>query len=154
MKKLLTLVFFLKEEQVLLGFKQRGFGKERWNGFGGKVEVRETIEDAAKREALEECGLLIKVLEKRAVHQFSFEGSEDLLEVHTFLALAWEGEPRETEEMRPQWFPLEGIPYASMWPDDALWLPQFLAGKKLITRFHFGAGDTVLEYDVREVSDI
>lgn len=154
MKKLLTLVFFVEKDRVLLGFKQRGFGKERWNGFGGKVEEGESIENATKREAREECGLEIAELEKRAVHEFVFEGSEDVLEVHTFLALEWTGEPQETEEMRPEWFAFEDIPYNTMWPDDKLWLPQFLAGKKLRTKFLFGANDHVLDYEVQEVSHL
>ena len=50
--KLLTLLFVLRSEpssQVLLGFKKRGFGEDRWNGFGGKVQPGESISDAAVR---------------------------------------------------------------------------------------------------------
>jgi len=32
--------------------KKRGFGVGRWNGFGGKVEANETIDEAAKRYQL------------------------------------------------------------------------------------------------------
>lgn len=39
--KLLTL--------VLLGMKKRGFGAGKWNGFGGKVQPGETIEEAARQ---------------------------------------------------------------------------------------------------------
>ena len=47
--KLLTLLFVLKPGKVLLGYKKRGFGEGRWNGFGGKVQRDETIEEAAVR---------------------------------------------------------------------------------------------------------
>lgn len=47
--KLLTLVMIMKDNKLLLGMKKRGFGKGRWNGFGGKVQENETILDAAKR---------------------------------------------------------------------------------------------------------
>ena len=47
--KLLTLLFVLKPGQVLLGLKKRGFGEGRWNGFGGKVQPDEAIEEAAIR---------------------------------------------------------------------------------------------------------
>jgi len=30
--------------------KKRGFGQGKWNGFGGKVEPNESIEQAAIRE--------------------------------------------------------------------------------------------------------
>jgi hypothetical protein len=32
----------------------------------------------------------------------------------------------ETEEMRPQWFSMNSIPFDSMWADDRLWLPTLL----------------------------
>ncbi len=47
--KLFTLLFVLRPGQVLLGMKKRGFGKGRWNGFGGKVHKGESIEEAAIR---------------------------------------------------------------------------------------------------------
>lgn len=47
--KLLTLVMIMKDNRLLLGMKKRGFGKGRWNGFGGKVQGGETIIEAAKR---------------------------------------------------------------------------------------------------------
>lgn len=47
--KLLTLVLVVQPGRVLLGMKKRGFGAGKWNGFGGKVQPGETIEDAARR---------------------------------------------------------------------------------------------------------
>lgn len=47
--KLLTLVMIMKNNQILLGMKKRGFGVNRWNGFGGKLQQGESILDAAKR---------------------------------------------------------------------------------------------------------
>ena len=47
--KLLTLTFVREESRILLGMKKRGFGVGRWNGFGGKVDGGETVEEAAKR---------------------------------------------------------------------------------------------------------
>lgn len=47
--KVLTLVFVLRPGEVLLGYKKRGFAQGWWNGFGGKVEAGETIEEGAKR---------------------------------------------------------------------------------------------------------
>lgn len=47
--KLLTLLFVLEPGRVLLGMKKRGFGEGRWNGFGGKVQGGETVEEGAIR---------------------------------------------------------------------------------------------------------
>jgi ADP-ribose pyrophosphatase YjhB (NUDIX family) len=152
---LMTLAFCIEENRILLGFKEKGFGGGRWNGFGGKVKEDESIEDALKRELLEESGLEAITFTKKAIHEFvSQRNKEEVLEVHTFWISKWQGEPQVTEEMRPQWFTFEDIPYGTMWPDDKLWLPQFLKGKTLKTRFVFGENDHVLEYDVQEVVDL
>lgn len=143
---LLTLVLIERDGHLLLGMKKRGFGAGRWNGFGGKVQAGESIDSAAIRETKEECGLELLALEAVGMHAFEFEHARgDILEVHVFRGVSWQGEPIETEEMRPQWFSVEAIPYTAMWPDDAYWLPLFLKRKKFRTRFLFGAGDRVLE---------
>ncbi len=129
--------------------KKRGFGAGRWNGFGGKVEASETIEEGARREMLEECGVAIKQMELVGVHEFEFEKNRgEILEVHVFRVDTWSGEPQETEEMKPQWFDFSAIPYETMWPDDIHWLPLFLEGKRFRTKFLFGEGDSVLEQEV------
>lgn len=48
-RKVLTLTMIFKNNEVLLGMKNRGMGKGKWNGFGGKVEPNETIDNAAER---------------------------------------------------------------------------------------------------------
>lgn len=154
MRKILTLTLVVRDGRVLLGMKKRGFGMGRWNGFGGKVQEGETIEQAARRETEEECGVGITEMEKVGIHEFEFENSRgDILEVHVFRVDAWTGEPVETEEMRPQWFDIEEIPYKEMWPDDIYWFPLFLAGKKFRTKFLFGEGDVVLEKNLQEVEN-
>lgn len=155
MRKLLTLCLTVKDGRVLLGMKKRGFGAGRWNGFGGKVEAGETIEEAAKREMQEECGIVITEMEQVGIHEFEFEKNRgEILEVHVFRVDAWSGESEETEEMEPRWFAFADIPYDTMWPDDRYWLPLFLEGKKFRTKFLFGEGDTVLEKDIREIESL
>ncbi len=65
MKKLLTLCIVHQHPRVLLGMKKRGFGIGHWNGFGGKVEEGESIEEAAKREVKEEAAEECYFREKR-----------------------------------------------------------------------------------------
>lgn len=50
-RKVYTLVFVMDtmEKRILLGLKKRGFGINKWNGLGGKVENNESIINAAKR---------------------------------------------------------------------------------------------------------
>lgn len=152
-KKILTLCLAVKDGKILLGMKKRGFGAGRWNGFGGKVEAGESVEQAAKRETKEECGIVITGMEEVGIHEFEFaKNPGDILEVHVFRVDSFSGEPVETEEMRPQWFTTDAVPYDEMWPDDIHWLPVFFAGKKFCTRFLFGEGDQVLENEVQEVA--
>jgi len=138
----------------LLGMKKRGFGKGRWNGFGGKVKEGESIEKAMKRELKEEVGIIPRSFEKKALFEFHFKDKPEYLEVHVFYIPSFEGEPKETEEMRPQWFSQRELPFESMWPDDRHWLLLFLEGKTLRGRFSFGDGDILLDYTLKEVDSL
>ncbi len=150
-KKILTLCLIHQHPRILLGMKKRGFGAGRWNGFGGKVQPGETIEAAAKREFLEEASVKVGDIEKVGILNFEFQSNPEILECHIFHALNFEGEPAESDEMKPQWFEVSAIPFKDMWPDDIHWMPLFLAGKKFTGKFLFGKGDTVLEVKLTEV---
>lgn len=52
--------------------------------------------------------------------------------------------------MRPQWFPLDQIPFADMWPDDRYWFPLLLQRKRFQGYFLFQGQDTILRYTLRE----
>ena len=132
--------------------KKRGFGKGRWNGFGGKVKEGETIEEAAKRETFEEAGIVVGETEEVGLIDFEFKGNPEILEVHIFRANEFSGEPIESEEMKPQWFHIDDIPFKKMWPDDELWIPLFLAGKKFSGKILFGESDNILESRLEEIN--
>lgn len=151
--KTLSLLFLRKDDQILLAMKKRGFGEGRWNGVGGKVEEGESIEAAMIREAQEEIGVTPTVFEKVGDIRFDeyFKGEPTLMHVHIFTATKWEDEPTESEEMKPQWFSTQAIPYDSMWSDDPHWLPQVIEGKKVSADFKLDESDAILSYDVKEV---
>lgn len=154
MKKFFTLCLVKEKDRLLLGFKKRGFGAGRWNGFGGKPRLGETLEEAAARELAEEAGLKAKQLDKRGVLNFEFGDSGDLLEVHLYVALSWFGQPRESEEMKPRWFAFSEIPFAKMWPDDRYWLPLFIADKYFEGDFYFLNSDNLVSHHIFEVPRI
>ncbi len=152
MKKILTLCIIHQDDKVLLGMKKRGFGVGKWNGFGGKVERGESIEEAARREALEEVGVTVHEIKKLGVLDFCWKGKEqDILEVNIFKAADFAGEPKESEEMKPQWFNIKDIPLETMWSDDKYWMALFLKNKKFTGKFIFSEGDTILEYELKEI---
>jgi len=150
-----TLLLLRRDNQLLLAMKKRGFGAGRWNGVGGKLEPGETIEQALVRECQEEIGVTPTKYHKIAEHDFTLDSERDgawHMYVHTYLCTGWEGEPVETEEMAPQWFTLDDIPYDDMWQDDRYWLPQALEGKLLKTVFTFDKDDNLLSQKVHEVA--
>ena len=136
-----TLVFLLNDNhEILLAMKKRGFGVGKYNGVGGKVIEGETVEQAAVREAHEEIGVVIDPtdLEKVAELTFTFDQKNDFgIHCHAFLTKRWKWTPTESEEMAPQWFPVNEIPFDSMWVDDPFWLPHVLRSEKLKAEFHF-----------------
>jgi 8-oxo-dGTP diphosphatase/2-hydroxy-dATP diphosphatase len=150
MKKLLTLTMVLKDERILLGMKKRGFGAGRYNGFGGKVESHESVEEAALRELREEAGIEAHELAQHGILTFTFDSNDDELEVHIFMARDYTGKEGESEEMAPEWFALSRIPYERMWSDDRIWLPYLLAEKKFIGAFHFDTEENVASYSLEE----
>lgn len=134
-----TLCFLVKENKVLLGLKKRGFGEGKWNGFGGKIEKVESIEEAVFREVKEECNLELLSYEKRAELEFYLKDVE--LKVHVYVADEWKGTIKESEEMKPQWFDIYDLPYDKMWEDDKYWLPLILKGLKIKGKFYFDKED-------------
>jgi 8-oxo-dGTP pyrophosphatase MutT (NUDIX family) len=150
--KLVTILFLRQQGRLLLAMKKRGFGAGKWNGVGGKVDPGESITEGAIRECQEEIG--VTPINPQLVGTIQFFEPNDASfyhNCHVFVADTWEGEPVESEEMRPQWYDIGDIPYEHMWADDELWLPLLLAGK------HFEAtiwvDDTrVTKHSIKEVA--
>ena len=117
-KKILTLCIIHQHPKILLGMKKRGHGEGKWNGFGGKVEEGETIEEAARRETKEEVGIEVLKMRKLGILEFEYQDDSGNMEVHIFYAKEFKGNPTESEEMKPRWFDVDEIPYNQMWADD------------------------------------
>lgn len=152
--KTCTLLLLLKDDEILLAMKKRGFGAGYWNGVGGKLNEGETIRHALVRECQEEINVTPTTFEKVAVHDFKFPESQSDMIIHTYVCTAWDGDPEETEEMAPRWFKTAEIPYDEMWQDDRYWIPLVLAGKKLETQFTFDHEQHMLAYAVSEVEKL
>ena len=155
MKKIITnLCMIHQHPRVLLGMKKRGFGVGKWNGYGGKVKENESIEEALYREVEEEGNIQIKNPFKLGILEFEFPHTSLVIENHIYKVKEFLGEPVETEEMRPEWFNVEEMPFAEMWLDDPYWIHMFLADKKFKGKFVFGKNEEILSYQLEEVEEI
>jgi 8-oxo-dGTP diphosphatase / 2-hydroxy-dATP diphosphatase len=153
-KILLTLCIIHQGDSVLLGMKKRGLGEGRWNGFGGKVENGESIQEATARELEEEAGITPLQLYKLGILEFEFKGDPQILETHIFKCESYTGEVGESEEMRPQWFGTHEVPFDEMWKDDIFWFDYFLQNKKFAGKILFDEQDNILEMNIGEVEDL
>lgn len=150
-----TICYLVRDKQVCLGLKKRGFGVNRWNGFGGKAKEGESAEEAAERELTEEASVVSKSLEKVAEIIFIWPQIDKEKDwdhtAHVYICKSWSGKPREGEEMRPAWFDFDKVPYDQSWPDDKIWLPVVLSGKRLKAEFSFGKNEKILDQKINLV---
>jgi 8-oxo-dGTP diphosphatase/2-hydroxy-dATP diphosphatase len=159
--RLVSLLFIVDGDKVLLGKKKVRFGAGYWNGFGGGVEEGESIVESASRETKEECGLTVSPedMTKVAHIQFNFEEKPDYNhDVHVFITNKFSGEPIETEEMLPQWHNLSELPLGQMWPSDPYWVPLVLQqDKKIVAECLFIGSEKpfpVGKFEYKEVETI
>lgn len=127
----LALVVDLERRRVLLGRKLRGFGEGKVIAPGGKLEAGESALEAAVRELAEETSLSAVVRDARSVGELLFTWADPQrtpFRVSLVMIERWTGEAEASAELSPFWCPLDEIPYADMWDDDRIWLPNVLRG--------------------------
>lgn len=148
--KQVSLLFLIKENNILLAMKNRGFGQGRWNGVGGKPDAGEAIEQTAIRECQEEINVTPLDIKHVATLDFHFpiNKSDFDMQAVVYSCSKWQGEPTETEEMQPAWYKFTDIPYDKMWQDDKYWLPSVLDGKSVTAKFVFDDDDNVVDSTV------
>ena len=140
-EKSYTLIFCRREtpsgfNEILLGMKKRGFGTGKWNGFGGKIESGESAEEGAIRELEEESSLVVsgENMLRRGYLVFNMQESQKIMKVHVYETWKWSGNEAESDEMRPQWWREDSIPFDLTWLDDKYWMPLLLESKTFVGR--------------------
>lgn len=136
------------QQQVLLGRKLSGLGTGRLVGPGGKLEPGESPRDAAAREVAEEVGVRVRPDDLVPIAEVSYPFVDEprwSQFSHAFRCDRFVGEPVSSDELVPEWFPLDALPLERMWADAALWLPRALSGEFVRATLHFGAGDRVVD---------
>ena len=66
--------------------------------------------------------------------------------VEVFITEPGRASPAESDEIRPEWFPVTALPFDRMWDDGKQWLPRVLAGERLRATFSYAPDrETVAE---------
>lgn len=133
---LATLMFIIRDGQVLLIEKKRGLGAGKINGPGGKIEPGETPLQAIIRETEEELVVTPHAPVKLGELRFAMSDCPDIL-CHVYRSEDFTGVPTETDEAVPRWTALDAIPYQQMWEDDRHWLPLVIEMKTFRGSFVF-----------------
>ncbi|MFQ6027493.1 MAG: NUDIX hydrolase [Dehalococcoidia bacterium] len=104
-------VIFVREGRVFLARRQGAHGEETWASAGGHLELGETLEECARREAMEEVGVTVGDMRFLCVsniiaygkHYVDVEFVGDIGNQEPHLA-----EPKAFSEFG--WFPLDNLP--------------------------------------------
>jgi 8-oxo-dGTP diphosphatase len=122
------------QRQILLGRKKKGFGAGKIMGLGGHVDPGESEADCAVREVHEEAGIVVAPGDAswRAEFNFVFPARPEWNAIVTvFFAEQWRGQIEGSDEITPEWFEVDSLPFDQMWDDESHWLPRALAGELL-----------------------
>jgi 8-oxo-dGTP diphosphatase len=153
----LTLCFLLNGQTVLLGHKKTGFGKGNIVGIGGKVEKGETPIEAAVREVEEEVFIRPSNLKLAGVMDFYFPYVDSPLDwnqrVFVYTAKSWTGNAAESNEISPQWYAMDNLPFDKMWDDNRYWLEGLLRGKEIWAQFTINQDLNVENWKQRALRD-
>ena len=104
-------VVFVREGKVFLARRQGAHGEGTWASAGGHLEWGETLEECARREALEELGLIVGDLKFLCVSNI-VAYDRHYVDVE-FLGEIGDQEPRLAEPeafSQSGWFPLDDLP--------------------------------------------
>lgn len=156
MTRVETILMMYHPPRILLGLKSfdKKFGG-RWNGFGEGVENGESLEECARRETLDETGIIVNNLEKRGEILFQFKINEQDHEVHIYNGNSYKGKPKVTDDfVGYALFHKDYLPVDKMMPADKYWLPFFVQNKFFIGKICFGEGFKVVSYEINEVNSL
>lgn len=108
---------FDDEERLFLAKRSKNCKNERehWEAPGGSVEFNESLEDAVKREFLEEYGVELEIVEQWPASDHFIPADKQHWVATSFLAKTKNGqkpkilEPEKCDEIG--WFPIKKLPH-------------------------------------------
>ena len=130
MIKLATLCYIYDDEQILMLHRVKKLNDMhagKWSGLGGKVEQGETPEACAKREVLEESGLVVHDPQLKGFITFpNFDGQNDWY-VFVYRFDNHTGDLIDSPEGNLEWLSPEQLANRPLWEGDRIfmkWLNQ------------------------------
>ena len=105
-------IMVFKNGKLLLGKRKAELGKGEYAGLGGHLEFGESIEQCAKREAMEEAGIELKNIEFLCLSSLKKYQGKHYIDIG--LKAEWKkGKPKVMEPDKCEgfeWFPLDNLP--------------------------------------------
>lgn len=105
-------VVVVKEGKVLLGKRRGSHGVGEWSFAGGHLELKESVEECAKRELQEETDIKALSLTLGPWTEDLMENDKHYITLFVFVT-NFEGEPKLMEPHKCEgwdWFPWENLP--------------------------------------------
>lgn len=116
-----TLVHLIKDGKYLMLYrvkKEGDYNKDKWIGVGGKFEPRESPEECARRETLEETGLTIGKMDYRGIVTFVYQDITEYM--HLFTSEDFSGEMKECDEGNLEWVDISEVCNLPIWEGDKI----------------------------------
>lgn len=130
MPKLATICYVDNGKEFLLlhrNKKPNDVHAGKWIGVGGKFEAGESPEECAKREILEETGLMATDLQLKGVITFPEFTPENDWYTYVFRVTGFEGQVRsDCPEGDLDWVPYEEVLHKPTWEGDLIFLKWIL----------------------------
>lgn len=102
-----------ENNEILLQLRNKAPEKEYWSIPGGKVELFEEIEDAVKREVMEELGVKVEIIDLLGICNHIVKNENTHWMSPCFLCKIIEGVPEIREpskHLELRWFKIENLP--------------------------------------------